>query len=85
VAEPEEKLEQLSKAYKAVFSGDNGKLVLEDLKGRGFYNIPTWAGNAEQTLINEGARQLVLHIITMVEFDLADLQKMFKGQPEEEF
>lgn len=80
---PEEKLAQLSKAYKSVFGGDNGKLVLEDLKGRGFYNAPAWTGNAEQTLVNEGTRQLVLHIITMVEFDLADLQKMFKEQSEQ--
>lgn len=81
---PNEELKLLHKAYKDIFSGESGKLVLEDLKARGFFNSPTWAGTAEQTLVNEGARQLVLHINTMVEFDLEQLEKLFEETKKEE-
>lgn len=82
MAELKDELRLLHKAYKDVFGGESGKLVLEDLRARGFFHASTWAGDKEQTLINEGARQLVLHINTMVEYDLEQLEKLF--EPEEE-
>lgn len=79
-----EKIKLLSKAYKDIFGGESGKLVLEDIKDRAFMNTSTWAGNADATLINEGTRLLALHIKTMIEFDPEQLEELINPSEGEE-
>lgn len=50
---------ELSKVYQQVFNTDPGRLVLEDLRNRGFIFVPT------ETDRDEGKRSLILHIETM--------------------
>jgi hypothetical protein len=59
--------EQLKKAYMNVFNTDTGKLVLDDLAYRCFKYTTTVEGSAEQTMVNEGRRQTLLHIESMLE------------------
>tara|TARA_R100000656_G_C3869107_1_gene111725 strand:- start:291 stop:509 length:219 start_codon:yes stop_codon:yes gene_type:complete len=63
VAKPEDKIAQLIKDYKFVFSSDEGKRVLDDLQRRCFYTSSTFVpDNANETFVREGQRSVVLHI-----------------------
>lgn len=55
-------IEQLQKAYQDIFGTKTGKLVLDDLSYRCFKYTSTAALTNNQTLINEGRRQVLLHI-----------------------
>lgn len=50
----------LERLYMRVFNSEDGKLVLEDLRTRGFIFVPT---HSER---DEGKRELILHIETMI-------------------
>lgn len=52
----------LKAAYMRLFSSDDGKAVLRDIEEQGFYNDPTYNGDVNKTLFNEGARNLMLRI-----------------------
>ncbi len=78
-----DKLKLLSKAYKDIFGGESGKLVLEDIKDRGFIKTTTWGGNTDATVLNEGTRLLALHIITMIELDPEQLEELINPSEEE--
>ena len=54
--------EQIQKAYQNVFGTDTGELVYNDLCYRCFKYTSTAALTNNQTLINEGRRQVLLHI-----------------------
>jgi len=60
--------EQIHLIYKAVFEeSDNGRLVLQDLKNRGYCYSTTQVGdNPYETACNEGSRRILLHIQTML-------------------
>ena len=63
MAKPEEIIAQLIKDYNFVFSSDEGKKVLDDLKRRCFYTSSTFVpDNANETFVREGQRSVVLHI-----------------------
>ena len=51
--------EELSQIYMRVFNSADGQLVLEDLRQRCFYYIPTLGPQQEA---NEGARNVVMNI-----------------------
>jgi len=59
--------DKLKKAYMNVFNTDTGKIVLDDLAYRCFKYTTTAEANVEQTMINEGKRQVLLHIEAMLE------------------
>ncbi len=62
---PEQK--QLKKDYMDTFSSEAGMKVLEDLRIRCFKYMTTWAGgDANYSAVNEGRRQALLHIETMM-------------------
>ena len=55
--------EQIQKAYQNVFGTDTGKLVYNDLCYRCFkYTTTAGLTHRDQILINEGRRQVLLHI-----------------------
>ena len=54
---------QLQKAYQNVFGSDTGELVLNDLSFRCFrYTTTAGLVQHDQVFINEGKRQVFLHI-----------------------
>lgn len=59
--------EQLKKAYMDVFNSDTGQIVYHDLAYRCFKYTTTAESTKEQTLVNEGRRQALLHIDCMLE------------------
>jgi hypothetical protein len=62
---------EIAKKYKEVFSGEAGKVVLEDLMKFGHINeISYRPGDPHQTSFNEGMRLVVTRILTYVEADL---------------
>lgn len=72
-----EKLKGLREDYKKTFSTEEGKRVLNDLAYRCYYNTTTFVPKDEHsTMLNEGARCLFLHIKTMVEMDIEQLEKL---------
>lgn len=61
--------DKVQKAYQSVFAGPEGELVLQHLCQQGFVYQTTFVrGDAEETLLNEGARRLVLSIIRKTHF-----------------
>jgi len=69
--------EELSRArdYATVFGGDGaGARVLDDLRRSNFIFRPTVVpGDRDQTLLNEGARGVVLRIQRLMELEKAGL------------
>jgi len=62
--------EDLKALYGRVFNNDDGLLVLEDLRNRCFSKVSTVGEggvDGAKVLVNEGRRQVVLHIETMLE------------------
>ena len=58
---------QLRKAYMDAFSTSSGNLVLKDLANRCFKHDTTHVpGDPETSRINEGKRQMLLHIESMM-------------------
>lgn len=60
--------EERVRLYQEVFGTIHGKLVLEDLKERGFFYVTTFF--PEETLLREGMRTLLLHIDTYLQIEL---------------
>ena len=57
---------QLRAAYQYFFSTDQGKMILDDLANKFCFLEPTFRGNVEEVLFNEGGRNVVLYILGMV-------------------
>ena len=61
---------QLRKAYMDAFSTSSGALVLKDLANRCYKHDTTFdpdvTGNPELAFVNEGRRQMLLHIENMM-------------------
>jgi len=69
-------LEELQKAYNKTFSNQEGKLVLADLRQRCFAYAPTNVpGDPYGTHINEGMRNVLLHIETKMKMALLTQKK----------
>lgn len=85
MAKQEDELKQLQQDYRHVFSSDEGKRVLEDLKLRGFFYSSTFTpGDPHGTTWNEGQRAIVLTIISMIEQPFDEILKLMGKEPEEE-
>lgn len=69
-------LEDLQRDYKSIFSSAIGQRVLADLKKVGFQRRPIYNGDATQGWINEGKRQFLNHILTMMDMDIEQLRQL---------
>ncbi len=79
-----DELKQLQNDYRHVFSTDEGKRVLEDLKLRGFFHSSTFSPVDNQMFWNEGQRAMVLHIISMINQPFDEILKAMGEQKQEE-
>lgn len=73
--EQEKRLQKLHLAYKYLFDGTNGKIVLNDLRKRCHIDTPCFVADSNQTEFNEGQRAVFLHILTMARIDILKLKK----------
>jgi len=73
---------ELKKLYFKVFSSEEGRLVLQDLKNRSFFDTSTvevqgiW--HTDRIFFHEGIRSSILHIITMIDLTDYDNEKIDK-------
>lgn len=58
--------ESLRKYYFDTFKSEAGSMVLKDLCNRCFKNNSTYEGTETQVFINEGRRQVLIHIENMI-------------------
>lgn len=60
------------KLYKDKFSDDDGKMILHDLCNKFYITSPTIRKNEtkEDYLVREGMRQVVLYILSNVNYDI---------------
>ena len=62
-----QKFKDLIKQYKTIFGSNDGKMVMEDLEKRCFYNVTTFAkGDTNETAFYEGQRTVLLFIKSMI-------------------
>ena len=62
--------------YQTCFQADAGQYVLADLYHLCHQGRSTWNGDPSQTLINEGKRQVLLHIISLLTISDMDLHQL---------
>ena len=74
----------LIKNYQAVFSTPEGKAVLHDLMVQGHFLKPTTDVREDLSYRNEGKRELVLQILTNINYDLVKVLKFIQDQVESE-
>tara|TARA_R110002012_G_scaffold38662_1_gene107383 strand:+ start:300 stop:527 length:228 start_codon:yes stop_codon:yes gene_type:complete len=61
------KIKELIKNYKSVFGSDDGKVVMDDLEKRCFYNTSTYnSKEPNETAFFEGQRTVLLFIKGMI-------------------
>lgn len=63
------------KLYQSVFAGPNGKAVLDDLMKNHHILSNTFTGDANQTIFNEGERNVVLRIMSILKLNTNRLQQ----------
>ena len=62
-----QKIKDLIKQYKTIFSSDDGKMVMDDLEKRCFYNVTTFSkGDTNETAFFEGQRNVLVFIKSMI-------------------
>ena len=69
------KIAQLKKDYLQTFNTDAGQRVLEDLKKRFFWYVPTYSSRDGETQLNEGGRKVLLTIQSIMELPIKELKK----------
>lgn len=65
--DPDIRKKQISQAYRDIFAGDAGKMVLDDLANQFCFLDPTYRGDRDEALFLEGSRNVVLYILGMVQ------------------
>jgi len=83
MAENLDKLKALKQSYNSAFSSEAGRKVLEDLEKWCYIKTTTFPFNTPDALLlafNEGKRAVILHIKTMMEFDIERLKKLMELQ-----
>jgi len=61
------KIKDLIQHYKAIFKSDDGKMVMDDLEKRCFYNTSTYnSKEPNETAFFEGQRTVLLFIKSMI-------------------
>lgn len=71
---------ELIRAYKNVFSGEQGKKVLYDLMKTFHVLNSTMDANPHELAYNEGARSVVLRILRTIQTDPAELERILNEQ-----
>lgn len=66
----------VARAYRRLFSTEDGKLVLEDLMKCNFIATPSVGTDVHMTYFNEGARSVVLRIIRTCNLEEKQLERM---------
>lgn len=74
-------LSEVQEHYRAAFLGKDGQVVLQDLMGKCFSNATTFVDDERQSLINEGRRQVWLHINTMLNLTPEQIARCQLGLP----
>lgn len=75
----------LKKAYRQVFSTEDGKIVLRHLMRTCFITSPTFiAGDPQSTAMNEGSRRVVLSILKFLKMDEKELLKQIEQETQNE-
>jgi hypothetical protein len=74
-------LTQMQECYRATFLGKDGQVVLQDLMGKCFANQTTAVANERQSMLNEGHRQVWLHINTMLNLTPEQIARCQLGLP----
>jgi hypothetical protein len=70
-------------AYKAVFTGPEGEMVLQDLMRTHWIGSTTFdEGNPRKMVFREGERNVVLRILTLLQIDLKEYQERIKSYEE---
>ena len=75
VDEKLKKTSTLIQSYKTVFSGPDGKDVLDDLLNHCHFKQSTYNGDANDTFFNEGERAVALYILTKLNTDIDKLRE----------
>ena len=71
--------------YQGTFESETGKFVLGDLFHLCHAGRSTYEGDKESILINEGKRQVWLHITSMLNMDDSDLIQLAQQRRQAEF
>ena len=73
---------RIARAYKAVFSGENGNLVLADLMGKSGFTgyCPTPKQTAAEYAFWEGKRAVLLDILRVLEFDETKIIELLRKE-----
>lgn len=73
-----EKAAKVNKAYKRLFTSEDGETVLHDLMVSAgvISNLSYVQGDSHQTAFNEGRREIVNRIIETINIDPAKFRKM---------
>lgn len=66
---------QLKADVEFVFASEQGKRVMGLLEQVGHYNIPTWTKDSNEFLINEGKRQIVLTLKTILTWPVEKIEE----------
>lgn len=64
--------------YHAVFDGEPGKRVLEDLYQSHYMRLSTFSVDALEMARNEGERNVILRIMSILDMDLMELNKLIR-------
>lgn len=70
------RLEEKHNLYKRFFDCNDGQEVLADLKRDCYYEGSTYASEALAMAYREGMRNVILHILTMIDLDTNQMKKM---------
>lgn len=76
MAENSQKLKALREDYKKVFETEEGKRVLKDLEKVCLYNATAFDKDPYVTAFQEGLRGVFLHIKTITEMDIEELERL---------
>ena len=73
-------VEELESIYRQVFTTDAGKLVLEDLRNRANYFVPSFSDRGKQSdpfvcIFNEGSRAIVLTIESRINSEPKEIKQ----------
>lgn len=80
-----EDIELRKNRYQTCFESDAGSYVLADLYHLCHQGRSTWTGNRDEALINEGKRQVMLHIVSLLTISDMDLHRLGLRHTKERF
>lgn len=76
------RLKGLREDYKKIFESEEGKRVLKDLEKICLFKSTTFDKDALTMAFQEGLRGVYLHIITLINMDIEELERISKANGE---